>query len=233
MHISKQLGSFTAGPTYSSDPAANLVDTTCRIERRNQKIRATLIERLNGCKDRKAQGTANTLEEAMGKLMASAKRLGFDSGCSLEAATRAFLAARLNEREPLVAMQGALHRDRNGEWKWDDGTPEPRVSDLKLAMYDPSYCWIDREGELHILIPSNWEQEIDRLDPGVVSVIVRLSDLPSAKKEKEGTYVPKDLWDTAMDMVVGCQWSDQDYADLIRRSTQGRAGIVVDRCIAY
>lgn len=75
---------------------------------------------------------------------------------------------------PLItSLQGYLERHESG-WFWCDGTPEPRVRDLRVDDFNPDWPTEEREGRLYIRIPEDFRSAIAPGNTALIGAIQQL-----------------------------------------------------------
>jgi hypothetical protein len=134
--------------------------------------------------------------------------------------------------DTITALNGALRRGEDGRWYWADGTPEPRVYDMRLADIAPSFRCIRYGSGTYVEIPRNWQRRIS--DRHVTVAVEYLIDhhgkpadifgegiaeaLDEHRVTVPGYLVPIEEWDRIMNGVIGAQWDIANEADILARA---------------
>jgi len=120
------------------------------------------------------------------------------------------------ETTNMTALGGRLRRTGPGAWVRADGTPEPRVRDLRLADIAPNYrCTTYGDGKTYVEVPATWQRDV--ADEDVAAAIGRLTAGLDLRRlfHGRGYFVPVLDWDAEMNAVVGASWATADQAALL------------------
>jgi hypothetical protein len=143
-----------------------------------------------------------------------------------------------------TALAGTLQRGIDG-WHWSDGTPEPRVRDMRLRDIAPNFRCARRGSVVYVEIPAGWRsarywpagridiqaaREIEGLlrDAGKQAPIFAegLAEvLDDHRLTTDGWLVDIAQWDAVMSEACGVWWDSQYEANIHDRAAAlGRAG---------
>jgi hypothetical protein len=132
-----------------------------------------------------------------------------------------------------TALSGRLRRLGPDTWAWADGTPEPRVRDLRLRDLAPNWRVIaDGEGHRFVEVPLFWRdvvrdpdvrRAIDGLVRGEPVRWIYAEAVAEAtgdhRRSMRGYLVPVERWDDRMAEVVGAAWDRGDEPAILERAS--------------
>jgi hypothetical protein len=130
------------------------------------------------------------------------------------------------------AFAGRLRRLGPDSWAWADGTPEPRVRDLRLRDLAPNWRVVAfGDGRRFVEVPIFWRDLVR--DPDVrraVADLVRVEPetriyaegvaeaIDDHRRSMRGCLVPLDRWDDRMAEVVGAAWDRADEPAIVAKA---------------
>jgi hypothetical protein len=138
-----------------------------------------------------------------------------------------------------TALGGALTRGSDGAWYWADGTPEPRVTDLRMSDWF-RFTTREEEGRVYIEVPMAKAKSDPQLtwvryghyrmasssqpDDSVLSPRARRAfTFEEQPKAPEVYLVPKDDWDRIELAKIDARWDPAHHEDIIAKAREVNA----------
>jgi hypothetical protein len=140
-----------------------------------------------------------------------------------------------------TALGGALKRGSDGVWYWADGTPEPRVTDLRISDWF-RFPTREEDGDTYVEVPMSRAKTEPQLKwvrfghyrmvpssaPGAPASVLssrqrRMFAFDDAPQVPEVYLVPQEDWDRVELATIDARWDPAHHEDIIARAREVNA----------